>query len=107
MDYDAIDREASRCVVRCRKLTTTFYLTPEGTATDYPERAARFRDSVAAERAAKKAREEQAWAGFAWESFPAIGLPTPAEARRVAREQALRDRDDMDDRRRLVRGEED
>lgn len=74
MDYDAIDRWASRHVVSCVKHATRFFLTAEGLATDREERARRYSDSTDATIAARDAREEYAWCGFEWEPYPAIGL---------------------------------
>jgi hypothetical protein len=76
MDYDAIDRIASQCVVTCVQNATRFFLTANGLATDIPIRARLFPDSSSAELAATEANQERAWSryGMRWEAFPAINL---------------------------------
>jgi len=77
MDYEAIDREMSKWLVSCTRGKVRFFLTPEGTATDRLDRAARFNDRDAALKAALREREDYAWRGmFAWEpvSRPAASI---------------------------------
>ena len=67
MSHESIDKEMSQWLVSCEHKGTRFFLTPEHTATDILERAARFRDRDLALYAAVTEREAPAWAGrFSW-----------------------------------------
>ena len=77
MDYDAIDRAASQCVLTCVDRGTRFYISVSGCATDIPARAKRYRDSTTAALAAIEENNDPAWGHFGWarwEPMPAIGL---------------------------------
>jgi len=79
MDYEAIDRAASRYVVVCIPQDgKPLFLTGDGFATDVPDRIKHFRDATAAWNAKLQAESDPAWQRFGWrfDITPSIGLET-------------------------------
>lgn len=78
MDYDAMDRAASRYVLVAWRngspMYGPLYLGVHGTTTDRADRALVFRDGTDATLRALQERKDEAWGGIEFRPVPAMGF---------------------------------